>query len=190
MKLKKTDRLRPWKEKIGIMFLVQEEVQRQDKAHINLYYYPELAAKEKQVVAAEAFLGHPIDKNYRDFLLCANGWKDFGQAVDLFGTNELSGSDLMNTALEMLDKLDAVYPLQKNTGFSKKDLLPIGLSVEDKTLHVLTRPASHHPGVVIWLDSQGEVERYPDFEEYFLTMADYSRCIIEWFKEKIDLLYY
>ena len=182
MKYKKVDRLRSWKEKIGIMFLVQEEVQRQDKECINQYYYPELAAKEEQLTAVEAYLGHPIDKYYRDFLLCANGWKNFGQAVDLFGTDDLLGSDLMRYAFEALDIMDDTYPLIKNIGFSKEELLPIAASFEERTLHVITRPMSHQPGVVIWFDGQ-EIERYLDFEEYFLAMTDYSRCIIEGFKE-------
>lgn len=41
MKHKEDDRLKPWKEKIAIMFLVQEEVQRQDKNRIYQYFYPE-----------------------------------------------------------------------------------------------------------------------------------------------------
>ena len=178
---KEDDRLRAWKEKIAIMFLVQEEVQRQDKNRIYQYYYPELAAREEQLSIVEAYLGHPIDKYYRDFLLCANGWRRFRQHIDLFGTEDLLGSDLMKYALELIETKDAAYSIMRETGFSKEELLPIAASLENRILHVITRPMSQQPGVVIWFDGQ-EIERYPNFEEYFLAMTDYSRYEIELLK--------
>ena len=171
-----------WKDKIAVMFLVQEERQRVDKKGIWSYYYPELAATEEQLIATEAHLGHCIDKGYRDFLACANGWKCFSQTVNLFGTDDLIGSDLMNYALEMLDVMDDAFPLSESSGFAKEDLLPIAATLEDRDLHVMTRPTSRQPGVVIWLAGQ-EIERFPNFEEYFLAMADYNRLSIDWLKK-------
>jgi hypothetical protein len=182
MKHEKTDILKAWKDNIAVMFLVQEEIQRLDKLGIFQYYYPELAATEKQLASVEMHLGHPIDQKYRNFLLCANGWSCFSQSVNLFGTGDLMGSALMDYALEMLDVMDDAFPISDSTGFSKSELLPIAATFEDRDLHVMTRPSSHQPGVVIWFAGQ-EIERYPNFEEYFLTMTDYNRVTIDWLKK-------
>ena len=49
---------------------------------------------------------------------------------------------------------------------------------EEEGLCVITRPASHQPGIVIWF-SGGEIDRFSSFEEYFLAMADYDRLEID-----------
>lgn len=181
MKHEEADRLKGWKDKIAVMFLVQEEIQRLDKIGLWQYYYPELAATEEQLTAVEARLGHSIDKGYRDFLICANGWKCFSQTINLFGTGDLMGSSLMDYALEMLCVLDDENVLA-SSGFTKAELLPIAATFEDRDLHVITRPTSNEPGIVIWFSGQ-EVERYLNFEEYFLTMADYNRLEIDRLKK-------
>lgn len=181
MEHEETANLKAWKDKIAVLFLVQEEIQRLDKLGILQYYYPELAATEEQLAIVEMQLGHPIDQEYRNFLLCANGWRCFSQSVNLFGTGDLMGSALMDHALEMLDVIDDAFPISNSTGFSKSELLPIATTFEDRDLHVMTRPSSHQPGVVIWFSGQ-EIERYPNFEEYFLSMVDYNRSTIDWFK--------
>lgn len=173
--------LKEWQDRIAVRFLVKEEIQRLDKLGMWQYYYPELAATEKQLAAAEAHLGHRIDKSYRDFLLCANGWKWFIHTVNLFGTGDLIGSSLMGYALEMLDVMDDAFPISESSGFSKEELLPIAATFEDREIHVITRATSCQPGVVIWFSGQ-EIERYPNFEEYYLTMTDYNRLEIDWLK--------
>jgi hypothetical protein len=178
---KKVDRLKGWKDNIAILFLVQEEVRRWDKLGLWQYYYPELAATEGQLAAAEEHLGHSIDKNYRDFLLCANGWRGFTQSVNLFGTGDLMGSELMDYAMMMLGILDDENVL-KDSGFTKSELLPIAATFSDSELHVITRPTSRQPGAVIWFDGE-EMDRFPNFEEYFLTMTDYNRLEIDGFKK-------
>ena len=177
MENEEPDRLKDWKDRIAVTFLVKEEMQRQDKLGLWEYYYPELAATNEQLAAAEVYLGHSIDGSYRDFLMCSNGWKCFSQTVNLFGTGDLSGSDLMDYAMMMLGILDEENVL-KASGFSKAELLPIAATLEDRELHVITRPASHQPGIVIWF-SGGEIDRFSSFEEYFLAMADYDRLEID-----------
>ena len=181
MKQEDSDRLKNWKDRIAVMFLVQEEIQRHDKLGVFQYYYPELAATEEQVNAVEKHLGHCLDKDYRDFLMCANGWKCFNQNVSLFSTGDLEGSSLMDYALEMLETMDMEYPIGY-TGFSKEELLPIAATKEDKDLYVITRATSHQPGVVIWFAGE-EVERYPNFEEFILAITDYNRANIKWLDE-------
>lgn len=169
-----TLRLKAWQDEIAVLHSVRNEIQRLDKSGIWQYYPPELAATEEQVASAELHLGHPLDQGYRDFLQCANGWKCFTQSINLFGTEDLMGSDLMTCALEMLEVIDDAFPLSKSSGFSKEELMPIATTFEDKDLHVITKPAAHQPGVVIWFAGQ-EIERYPNFKTYFLSMVDYNR---------------
>lgn len=182
MSHKNDDRLKIWKDRIAVMYLVKEKIQSLDRSGIWQYYYPEVAATKEELANAETHLGYELDKYYKDFLMCANGWKCFIQSVNLFGTYDLMGSDLMNQALKTLDVMDDAYPL-KYTGFSKEDFLPIAATFEDKDLHVITRTTSSNPGVVIWFAGQ-EIERYPNFEEYFLAMIDYNRLEIDSFNTK------
>jgi hypothetical protein len=183
MEQENSDRLKPWKDQIAVMYLVREELRRVDKNGLWEYHYPELRASEEQLVAAEAYLGHSIDKQYRDFLMCANGWKCFSQSVSLFGTGDLMGSSLMDCAMETLEIMDDAFPFERDTGFSREEFLPIAATFEDKDIHVITRPTSRQPGVVIWFAGE-EIERYPNFEEYFLAMADYNRSDIDYFKKE------
>lgn len=145
MEHEKAVNLKAWKDKIAVLFLVQEEIQRLDKSGIWQSYYPELAATEEQLAAVKEHLGHPIDKSYRDFLKCAYGWKCFTQTVNLFGTEDLMGSSLMNYALEALDFMDDAFSISESSGFSKEELLPLAATFEDRELHVITRPTSNHP---------------------------------------------
>ena len=92
-----------WKDKIVVMVYVKEELRRLDKLGIWSHHLPEVAAIEEQLVEAEAYLGHSIDKGYKNFLMNANGWKSFYQTVDLFGTNDLINSDSMGYELTSLD---------------------------------------------------------------------------------------
>ena len=171
-----------WKDKIVAMGLVKQELQQVDKLKFWPHHLPETEATEEQLAATEAHLGHSIDKDYRDFLLCANGWKAFTQSVNLFGTEDLMGSGLMEHASEMLKVLDDAFPLSESSGFSRAELLPIAATLEERDLHVMTRPTSQYPGIVIWLSGQ-EIERYPNFREYFLAMVDYNRLEIDWFEK-------
>jgi len=166
-----------WKDKIAVMYLVQNEIQRLDKLGIWQYYYPEIAATEKQLATVETHLGHSIDRDYRDFLLCANGWKCFTQSVNLFSTGDLTGSSLMDYAMAMLTILDEENVI-KASGFTRAELLPIAATFEDRELHVITRPTSRKPGIVIWFSGE-EIERFPNFKEYFLAMTDYNRLEID-----------
>ncbi len=64
MEHEESTRLKAWKDKIAVLFLVQEEIQRRDKLGILQYYYPELAAAEEQLATVERHLGHPVDQQY------------------------------------------------------------------------------------------------------------------------------
>jgi len=177
--------LKVWQDRIAVMFLVREEMRRLDTLGLNEYFYPELAATEEQLVAVETHLGEPLNSGYRDFLLCANGWRGFFFSLQLFGTEDLMGSKLMNLALEALGYVDDAMPLFKDLGFAKEDLLPIAASFIERQMHVITRSTSHQPGKIIWFDC-GEVESYLSFEDYFLAMTDYNREDLKDLPEQIE----
>jgi hypothetical protein len=169
-----------WRDLIVAMVYVKQEVMKLDVEEIWPHHFPELPASEESLRKTEAFLGFRIDQDYRQFLKMANGWKGFLQAVDLFGTEELSGSPMMRYAQSLLGFVeDGVI---KSTGFSRENLLPIAATKYNEDLFVMARPTSHAPGTVIWLAGE-EIDRYPNFTEYFLAMIEYNRLFAKDLRE-------
>lgn len=161
-----------WRDRIVAMVYVKQELMKLDVNGIWPHYLPELAASEETLRKTEDHLGFRIDQDYREFLKMANGWKGFLQTVDLFGTEEFSGSSTIQYAQSLLNFVeDGVI---KSTGFSREELLPIAATKYDKDLFVMALPTSHAPGIVIWLAGE-EVDRYSNFTEYFLAMIEYNR---------------
>jgi len=181
---KNSKKSQEWIDKIAVMILVKQELARVDYLGTWPHHLPEIAATEEQLAAVESHLGYELNASYKDFLRCTNGWKGFYQTVNLFGTGDLMGSNLMNYARKMLYVLDDCGAL-KSLGFSKEELLPIAATIEDTDLFLMAHPASHQPGIVIWFAGE-EIDRYPSFEEYFLAMADYSRLEIETINKEIE----
>ena len=165
-----------WRDRIVAMIYVKQELMKLDVDGIWPHHLPELAASEETLKKTEAYLGFKIDQDYREFLKMANGWKGFYHTVDLFGTQELSGSPIMQYAQSLLGFVED--DVIKSTGFSREELLPIAATKYDKDLFVMTRPTSHAPGNVIWLAGE-EIDRYPNFTEYFLAMIEYNRLLVK-----------
>jgi hypothetical protein len=63
-------------------------------------------------------------------------------------------------------------------GFFRDSLMPIAASMVDRDIFVMARRSSSSPGMVIWFAGT-EVDRFPDFDEYFLAMIDYNRLEIQ-----------
>ncbi len=165
-----------WRDRIVTMVYVKQELMKLDMDGIWPHHLPELAASKETLRKTEAYLGFGIDQDYREFLKMANGWKGFLQTVDLFGTQELSGSPMMQYAKSLLGFVED--DVIKSTGFSRKELLPIAATKYDKDLFIMTSPTSHAPGTVIWLAGE-VVDRYPSFTEYFLVMIEYNRQLVK-----------
>ncbi len=126
-------------------------------------------------------LGHPIDTLYRDFLRHADGWRSFYQAVDLFGTGQLLGAPPMDCALIQIGAVeDADFVAA--VGMPKADVLPIAASGVQADMFLLGRPCARWPGSVTWYTGQ-MIERFPDFDEFFLAMLDYNRQEIQYLEE-------
>ncbi|NPC93238.1 SMI1/KNR4 family protein [Bacillus sp. WMMC1349] len=161
--------MRNWKENIATMVLVKQELMKHDVKNIWPHHFPEVGASEEQIRVIEDQLGHNLDSMFRRFLKHANGWKGFYQTVDLFGTEQLQESAIKDYAKTFLD--DDVL---KESGVSRTQLLPIAITEFDKDLFVLCLPNSSTPGEVIWFAGE-EIDRFKNFNEYFLAMIDYNR---------------
>jgi hypothetical protein len=166
-----------WKKQIAIAFVVKQRIWELDLGRLWELHHPELAATEEQLRAVEAHLRFSLPVQYRQFLGCANGWQCFFLNVDLFGVEDLLGSDRMGMALEVLEWLEADHVLV-SLGHSQKELLPIGLSREDNNLFCMTTPSHSFPGRVLWFSGK-LIDTFPDFREFFLAMCDHNRLEVE-----------
>lgn len=137
-----------------------------------LNHFPEVGANEKSIRIIEQELGYKLDLMYREFLQYANGWAGFYQTVDLFGTEQLKESAIMDYAQVLLEAIDDV--VLEESGVLKQELLPIAVSEFDRDLFVLCLPNSSRPGEIIWFAGE-EIDRFENFDEYFLAMIDYNR---------------
>ena len=98
----------------------------------------------------------------------------------MFGAEDLLDSEKMVAAQEMLRHVDDSVVL--SAGFSRQELLPIAASSLDKDLFVIATPDSASPGEVLWLAGD-LVDRFENFDEFFLSMVDYNRADMEFLRE-------
>jgi hypothetical protein len=126
------------RDRIVAIVYVKQELMKLDVDGIWPHHLPELAASEEALKKTEDYLGFSINQDYREFLKMANGWKGFLQTIDLFGTQELSGSSMMQYAQSLLEFVED--DVIKSIGFSREELLPIAATKYDKDLFVIGRP--------------------------------------------------
>lgn len=170
-----------WRTLIATMVFVKQELTRFDVNGLWPHHLPEVAASEARLDAAERQLGHGLDRKYRAFLSCADGWRGFYQTVNLFGTAQLLGGGEMAYAVKILGALDE--EVLHASGYGRDDLLPIAATPLDRDLFVMARPKSSSHGEVIWFAGE-EVDRFPDFEAYFRAMIDYNRREVQDLKDE------
>lgn len=168
-----------WRKEIAIAWYVQNETAKLDKKRLWNYLLPKVAATEQDLAATEGVLGFALDPRYRAFLSYANGWRCFYQDVDIFGTAELRGGYPMRDACSILDEIDSeVFAKSK---LVRSDLFPIGFSGKQSDVFVLLKPGRANSGAIVWLAGY-EIERFPQFDEFFLAMVDYNRIRFEGFR--------
>ena len=90
-----------WKKLIVILVHIRSQLMEADKEKLWEYHLPGLATTKDKIEKVQKKINLCLSEEYKEFLLCANGWPCFYQMVDLFGTNELM-SDKMLRALKML----------------------------------------------------------------------------------------
>lgn len=165
--------VKDWKSTIVSGVLIQQRIEQLDTGGLWKRYLPEVAASEEAIRAAEQSLGAPLDRRFREFLLHANGWRGFYQAVDLYGTPQLLGAPPMDTAIRQLSAVSADAFLEL-AGVPLSDVRPIASSAVQPDMFLLAGPFSAAPGQVIWYTG-AVVERLRDFDEFFLAILDYNR---------------
>lgn len=151
--------------------MVRQHLAELDKENLWPFFLPEVAASEEAIRQSERHLCVELPKAYRDFLLVADGWQCFYQAVDLFGLADLVGGERHERATELLRSL---HPVGELCGVRPESLLPIAVSRNDIDLFLLSTSETERPGEVFWFAGQ-LVETFSDFGEFFLTMVDYIR---------------
>jgi hypothetical protein len=165
-----------WPERIVQLVLIKQAIAEVDTDHLWPHHLPGVKATEQQLTAVESAIGEALDPKYRVFLSFAGGWPGFLQEIDLFGPDDLLRGPRHDRARELFANLEpSVF---EASGVDKDALLPIAASRHDLDLFVVARSKPRAPGVVIWF-APSEVDRFPDFEEFFLAMLDYNRKELE-----------
>ncbi|KAB2929640.1 MAG: SMI1/KNR4 family protein [Leptonema illini] len=172
--------MKDWKTHIATMGFVKQMVMKADVKNMWPHHLPEIAATERQLKETENKLGYKIDEHYREFLSFADGWKGFYQTVDLFGTGDLLSGDRYLNAKKMLSYLE--NDVLERSHLERKTLMPIAATAEDLDLFVLVCPPAKEKGIIVWFAGD-EIQRFDNFEEYFLAMIDYNRNALKILKE-------
>lgn len=165
-----------WKTQIAKLAYVKQQLAEVDTQKLWPWHLPNIAATKQEITDCERYLGFKIDSQYADFLMHANGWHGFIQATDLFGTTDLAGGERMRKAVEILSYLEE--NVIKQAGVERDEVLPIALSPLDLDLFVITKPSTTQPGTVIWFAGY-EIQRFADFQNFFLAMIDYNLLAIK-----------
>lgn len=160
-----------WRKQIAIAHLVKSRVAELDVNGMWPHCLPEVAATPKEISVVEALIGEPLDEKYSAFLRFANGWKCFYHSVDLFGTGDLDSGPNLQIARELLESLSSIETL---CGLAAPDLLPIAVSQDSIDVFAISRRHTPKPGEIFWFAGQ-LIDRFPDFDEFFLAMVDYNR---------------
>jgi hypothetical protein len=162
-----------WHSEIAKGVLVHQRLRELDTRGIWKYPLPAAPATGAEIAAAEQKLGYRLDERYRQFLQHANGWRSFFQDVDIFGTEDLTGGEVMDAAMAQLAAIDP-GTFKDNVGVEMAAMLPVGASTRQPDMFLLGLPRSSVPGAVIWFAGY-LIERFPSFDEFYLTMLDYNR---------------
>lgn len=171
-----------WPSEIVNGVLIQQRLRELDRRKLWQYFLPEIAASEDEIAATEQALGYRLDSSYRQFLRYANGWRSFFQDVDILGTKGLAGGAVAHAALAQLDAIEPEI-FADNVGLDIGDVLPIAASTLQSDMFLLGLPRSKEPGIVVWFAGY-QIERFANFEEFYLSMLDYNRRRITKFEER------
>mgnify|MGYP001046789906 CR=1 FL=1 len=163
-----------WKKLIVILVHIRSQLMEADKEKLWEYHLPGLATTKDKIEKVQKKINLCLSEEYKEFLLCANGWPCFYQMVDLFGTNELM-SDKMLRALKMLS-----YECENNNELLEinKYLLPVAVSRTDMDLFVMVLKTGRRFGEIIWL-AGGEIDRFESFKDFFKAMIEYNKLDLE-----------
>lgn len=165
------------------MGLIKQAIADADAKMIWEHRLPGVRASEEELATLEQSLGERLDPRYREFLSYAGGWPAFHQMIDLFGPRDLAGGERLANATRLLSYIEPI--VFESSGLRRQDLLPIAASREDLDVFAIARRSAPEPGIVVWFAGT-EIERYPNFDEYYLATMDYARQELEQLRSRLD----
>lgn len=159
-----------FKDAIGYLYLIREKTREKDTAGLFEYYCPKIKATENEIASWEDKFQLKLPEQYCRFLLSANGWNCVSQDINLLGIEDLT---VLKTN-KYVEARDFCVDNLKNTGNTDL-LLPIAVSnyTSDLFLMILDEKCDFY-GQVIWVAGE-EIERYNNFEDYFLSLIEYNK---------------
>ncbi|MEV6235916.1 SMI1/KNR4 family protein [Lentzea sp. NPDC051838] len=169
-----------WEALIGHSVLLRQQLTRLDP-ELSPYTVPGEGATEEQLRLAESRIGCPLDPLYRDFTRRANGWKSFFTYAHLLGTEQLGQGELWQKGNELLGLHYSEGP--PRDGFpppSEVTVIGVGTEVTDLFVMWRTGPVLNGGHQVSWLAGE-EVDRYPTFRDFLLSVNQYLRNDIKKF---------
>ena len=125
------------------MLTVRDEMRMLDSENLYRYYPPNKCCSAEDILQVENRLKITLDKQYAEFLKCADGWREFFASISLLGTQELISSPDMDMAGDLLK---TVYPLNPQLEFAMEDLLPIAVDEVGSSFFVITPPINVSAG--------------------------------------------
>lgn len=160
-----------WKELIGHSVLLRQQVNRLDP-ELSPYTIPGEGAAEERIRAAESRVG-PLDPMYREFVRYADGWRYFFTYAHLLGVDQLGQGELWEKGDELLRLYYSEGPPRIDfPALDELTLVGVGTEVTDLFVIWRTGPTSGGGHQVSWLAGE-EVERYPNFREFLLSVNQY-----------------
>ncbi|PSU85252.1 hypothetical protein C0W35_22480 [Photobacterium kishitanii] len=166
-----------WKVEISKMVYVKQVISKLDTQNLWPHHLPHVAASNDDIVRLVTKINKKLPYEYKEFLKVANGWPGFYQFVDIFGTEDYYNKDLMSYVKDIFE--------QTSFGnINSEDLIVIAITLHDIDMFCLNVKT----GEVVWFAGE-EIERFDNFDNFFLAMEDYNREEIEDLKaDNISLL--
>jgi hypothetical protein len=105
--------------------------------------------------------------------MCANGWPHLVRDVDLFGIDDLLGSERMLRGEDLLNAIEEF--VFTDACLSRSEFIPIAASEHHMDTYAMAINNSGIPrGSIVWFQGR-EVERYPTFTDFYLAQVEYNR---------------
>ena len=161
-----------WKLEIAVACVVSSALHEADTKGIWEYHLPNIAASPERIADIERQMGFPLEGGHRQFLLFADGWRCFYQAVDLFGSADLCSREWKAYLEGILSALDP--SILSDLGVGIDDFYVVAATKTDLDVFLIGRQGTKLSGSVLWLAGT-LVDKYPSFSEFFLSMVDYNR---------------
>jgi len=146
---------------------------------------PHLAATDDDVTAAEARLGHPLDRQHRALLQTVDGWPDMSLDGDLLSTHELGQGSLWQAANLHLDQLYEEGNVSELP--ARDELLPVFASQYHHEVMVLwtAGPVTDGGRPVLWIGNE-LTDHWPNVYEWILGMTVLLQCDVEDLRAELE----